>query len=409
MNYDIAIVGGGMVGASLACALAPSGYRIALLEAKPLGEPGQPSYDERTIALAYGSKRILSGLGLWPALEALATPIKAVHVSERGRFGATRLDCREQDVDALGFVVANRDLGHCLYPALSDQDNLTLIAPAQVKGLTMEQAGVEMHIQAREAPSSVLRARLIVAADGSSSTVRRLAGFDVESQPYGQTAVVCNVTPQMPHRFTAYERFTASGPLAFLPMSEARCAVVWTHEDEAVDELMALTDRDFLVRLQATFGYRLGRLVKVGARRAYPLALLRANEVVRARIVLLGNAAHTLHPVAGQGFNLALRGVASLAELLTSRAIGNGDPGDAQLLNQFARWRADDLKKTVWFTDSLARVFTNPLIPLGYLRSLGLLALDVLPPLRSTLARRSMGMAGRLPRLATGLALERSG
>lgn len=407
-QYDIVIAGGGMVGASLACALAPSGFRVAVIEAHPFGAPGQPSYDDRTLALAYGSSRILTGLGLWPLLAAEAQPIRAIHVSEQGRFGATRLCAEEEGVEALGYVVASRAVGQALYTRLNRLSDVALIAPATISAARMDAEGVELRTRGR--PDGVadrsLRGRLVVAADGRDSTVRGLAGIEASEEDYGQTAIIANVTPGRPHGSVAYERFTPSGPLALLPLSADRCSLVWTHGSQEAQTVAGWGEREFLRRLQDRFGYRLGRFSKVGRRQAYPLSLVRARRMTGQRLALVGNAAHSLHPVAGQGYNLALRDVAVLAQVLVDSARAGTDPGDEGVLGHYARWRAADLERTVWFTDLLARLFTNPWPPLSHGRGLGLVAVDLIAPLRHGLARRSMGLTGRQPCLATGRSME---
>lgn len=408
-EYDIIIVGGGMVGASLAHALAASDYRIALLEAHAVGRSGQPSYDERTVALSYGSVRTFKALGLWDELKAFATPIKHIHVSERGRFGATRISHTEQGVEALGYVVINRALGECLYAQVSKQKNITIIMPARLRDFTVDPERVTVTVapgpEAGEGTLLELHGRLLVAADGSASMVREQAGMQVRSFNYGHTAIVANVTPEHHHKYIAYERFTDTGPLALLPISQGRCSLVWSNREQDVDALLGLSDSEFLSRLQHRFGYRMGRLVKTGARSAYPLTLIEACEMVGPRLALLGNAAHSIHPVAGQGFNLALRDVATLAQLLVDG--DEQDAGSEVVLNEFARWRRDDLRKTIRLTDALARVFTNPLVGMTHAGGLGLVVMDLIAPLRRMFARRTMGMAGRLPRLAVGQALRR--
>lgn len=402
-DYDIVIIGGGMVGASLACALSTSRYRIAVVEAYPVGQSGQPSYDERTVALAYGSKRILAGLGLWRELEPFVTPIKSIHVSERGSFGVTRFDHNDQGVDALGYVVVNRTLGESLYAHISQQKNVSVIMPASLNDYHVDRDGVTVTVERgkdSDRQRLELSCRLLVAADGSGSKVRELAGIDAHSVSYEHSAIVANVTPQADHHFVAYERFTDSGPLALLPMSKGRCSLVWSNTQNGAESLLNLSDSEFLHGLQNRFGYRLGKFVKVGARNAYPLSLIFARKVVSSRVALLGNAAHSIHPVAGQGFNLALRDVAALAQLLLDS--GNQDAGSSQILEEFSRWRQDDLQKTIRFTDSLARLFTNPLLARTPFRGIGLVMLDLLPPLRRRFARQTMGISGRLSRLSAG-------
>lgn len=396
-----------MVGASLACALAPIGYRVAVIEAYPFGGAGPPSYDDRGIALACGSRRILGALGLWPLLEAEAEAIQSIHVSQQGRFGAARLHAQEEGVEALGHVVASRVVGQALYERLSQRPEVALIAPATISGFRVDGEGAELRIQGAEGgPERTVRGRLVVAADGRDSTLRALAGIGSLQEDYGQTAVVANVTPGRPHANVAYERFTPSGPLALLPLSGGRCALVWTHSPEQAQAVMSWDDEAFLGRLQAQFGYRLGRFSKAGRRQTYSLSLVRARCLTGPRLALVGNAAHSLHPVAGQGYNLALRDVAALAEILMEAARAGTDPGAGEVLDRYARSRASDLARTIQFTDLLARVFTNPWPVLSHARALGLVAIDLVAPLRHQLARHSMGLAGRQSCLAAGRSLE---
>jgi 2-octaprenyl-6-methoxyphenol hydroxylase len=250
-----------------------------------------------------------------------------------------------------------------------------------------------------------LSARLVVAADGGTSPVRNKAGIEARRTDYHQTALVTNVTPELPHRNIAYERFTASGPLAFLPMSENRCAVVWSLSPEKAEALLALDAAQFMAALQEQFGTRLGRLRKVGKRAAYPLMLTKVSEHIRPRLVLIGNAAHTVHPVAGQGFNLGLRDVAVLAQVLNEAQRAGRDIGELAVLEGYAGWRKRDNLAISTFTDGLVRTFSNDLAPLSFARNLGLVAVDLIPPAKRALLRLSMGLAGRLPRLARGLPL----
>lgn len=403
-DYDLIIVGGGMVGASLAIALGATPLRIALVEAVPLRSDSQPSYDDRAIALAYGTRRIFAGMELWPALAGEVTPIERIHISDRGHFGATHLDRRDSGADALGYVVASRALGAVIAARLATLPQLTLYCPATVTGVALgEQAEVAI---AADAGERRLTGRLLVAADGASSTVRELLGIAVQRWEYGQTAIITNITPDRPHANRAFERFTDSGPLALLPMSDQRYSVVWTVRDTAAPEILALDDAALLEALQARAGHRAGRFVKVGRRRAYPLALVRAREHVRPRLALIGNAAHTLHPVAGQGFNLGLRDVAVLADVLCDALTAGRDIGELAVLRRYAEWRQRDHLKMIAFTDGLARVFANPLWPLRALRNMSMVAVDLLPPVKQLLTRHTMGLAGKLPRLARGLPLE---
>ncbi len=406
-SYDIVIVGGGLAGASLAGALAPSGLRIAVVEAVPLKSERQPSYDDRIIALAYGSKQIFSGIGVWPEIAARdATAIEKIHVSDRGHAGMARLTREQAGTEALGYVVPTRVLGEALYAFLAPQAAVTLLCPAAVTALDLKGGDAAVVTVERDGTTHALDARLVVIADGGRSRVRELAGIEETSRAYGQTAILTTVTPELPHRNTAYERFTTTGPLAFLPTRENRFAVVWTALEPDVDGLMALPDDAFLARLQQRFGYRAGALSRLGKRNAYPLRLIEVHKPVRPRVAAIGNAAHAVHPIAGQGFNLGLRDVATLAEVVYDAHRQGADIGAASVLADYARWRRRDTRATTWFTDSLVRVFSNTFPPGVALRGLGLLAVDNLPFAKRRLLRQTMGLSGTLPRLSRGLALQ---
>jgi len=404
-DFDIVIVGGGMVGASLACALRGAGLRIAVVEAVPLKSEAQPSYNERTIALAYGSRRIFEGVGVWDEIERRgATPIERIHVSHRGYFGATRLAAGELRLPALGYVVENRVLGAALMQALADATEVTWHCPATVEEIRIEADGARLRVEGT-AGSIELSARLVVGADGAHSAVRRLLGIEAARTDYAQVAVVATVAAGLPHANTAYERFTASGPLAALPMRDNRCAIVWSARADEADTILGWTDAEYLAQLQQRFGDRLGRLAAPGARTKYPLALTRVPQTNTARMVLIGNAAHTVHPVAGQGFNLGLRDAAALAEVLVAAGKAGEDIGAAAVLQRYAVWRRRDTRATEIFTDGLVRLFSNESRLLALLRGSGLVAIDLVPPLKRRLLRMTSGLAGRLPRLARGLPL----
>ena len=404
-DFDILIVGGGMVGASLGVALGALPLRVGLIEAVEFESGAQPSYDDRTVALSYGSKRIFESLKVWERIEAQgATPIEKIHISDRGRFGFTRLAASDAGVEALGFVVENRALGQALKATLAQTSNLIFLCPALMQEITYTPEAASVTVKRGERVET-LTARLVVAADGGHSAVRNQAGIEAQRTEYKQTALVTNISVEFAHHNIAYERFTDSGPLALLPMRDNRCAVVWSLLPERVEALRALTDAQFLEALQECFGTRLGRFQKVGKRIAYPLALTKVREHVRPRLVLIGNAAHTVHPVAGQGFNLGLRDVAALAQVLAEAQQQGEDLGDLKVLQRYLDWRRRDNFAVSAFTDGLVRLFSNDFLPLSLARNLGLVAVDLLPPLKRRLLRLSMGLAGRLPRLARGLPL----
>jgi 2-octaprenyl-6-methoxyphenol hydroxylase len=405
VSFDVAIVGGGMVGATLGVALAPLNLRVAIIEAIPHNAAAQPSFDERTTALSNGSRRILETMGFWPALSALATPIRKIHVSEQGRFGFARIDAAEQGLSAMGYVVANRDLGSALWSRLSKSAGIEVYCPAEVSQVTAHDESVTVEI-AQQGIKSTIDAKLIVAADGAQSAVRGAFGVDAQVRDYAQTAIITTVLPQRFHDNVAYERFTPSGPMALLPLDGGRCTLVLTLTQEAAQSVMAWSDQEFLAEVQRRFGFRLGRLLKVGRRVPYPLSLTRAMRTSSGRCVIIGNAAQGLHPVAGMGFNLGLRDVASLAELIAERAaLEDADPGSPGLLAEYDAWRASDRGAVIAFTDGLVRMFSNPLAAVRRLRNLGLLAFDLLPPAKAALSRLSTGGSGRVPKLARGVTL----
>jgi 2-octaprenyl-6-methoxyphenol hydroxylase len=403
-QYDVIIAGGGMVGASLACALSGQGLRIAQVEAVEPETRGEAGYDDRAIALAYGTRRIFDGLQLWDSLATAATPIHQIHVSDRGHFGMVRMDRADEGLAAIGYVVPARAIGQVLANAITDIKGLDVFCPATVSTVRRSVGAVEVDVS-HQGSMNTLNARLIVAADGADSPLREQFGIGSVISDYRQTAIVTNITPQLPHNNIAYERFTESGPLALLPMSEGRCAVVWTVVSTDTEAVMALDEAGFIEQLQSRFGFRLGRLERVGRRQAWPLRLVRAKESVRERLALVGNAVHTLHPIAGQGFNLGVRDIAVLAEVLVDALNAGEDPGSLAVLQRYADWQRRDHNNVTVFTDGLARLFSLPLPALGMARSAGMLAFDLLPPAKRLLTRLTMGRSGRTPRLARGLPL----
>jgi 2-octaprenyl-6-methoxyphenol hydroxylase len=404
-SYDLLIVGGGMVGASLAHAVKGQGLKVGVIEAWPLASTAQPSFDDRAIALSWGSRVILQAMGVWHQVEAVAEPIFDIHISDRGHFGFTRLNHKEEGVEALGYVVSARELGQALLRDLNDQQAVEIICPATLLSFAASDSEVEVRIDGVSGEQR-LSARLLVAADGGDSLVRQFLSIPLKEKPYGQTAIIANLRARQSHHGVAYERFTDSGPLALLPMTNGRLSMVWTARDEQVAELMSLSDEQFLLRLQDRFGYRLGELHDLGKRVAYPLRLAQAAKQISERVALVGNAAHAIHPVTGQGFNLGLRDVAVLADLLSDAVKQGQDPGAMALLKAYAKWRENDQNRIAMITDSLARLFANPFGPLRLLRNLGMVGLDVSPALKHRVAYQFMGLNGRLPRLARGVSLD---
>ncbi len=395
--FDVLIVGGGMAGASLAIALKNSQLKIGLIEAKSLKTDSQPSYDDRGIALSYGSQRIFETMGIWSHIAQYASPIQYIHVSERGRFGVTRLSAEQENVPALGQVVTAKHMGHALNVQLQRLDNLTLFCPSSVSSVQTEKEHVTVTLDNND----TLKARLIVAADGRESTIRHCLSIGAWEQDYNQVAITANISTDKPHSGWAYERFTTSGPMALLPMTDKRCSLVWTVKSGEEQNLLALDEDSFLQRLQQDFGYRAGRFIRVGQRNSYPLILMQADMPVQPRIVFIGNAAHSLHPIAGQGFNLGLRDVAVLAEHI----FNNQDCGHSEILQLYQQQRQQDQDQVVKSTDQLVRLFSNDIPILGHLRGAGLTMMDNMPMMKHWLAKKSMGLAQAQPKLARGVPL----
>ncbi|HHC75298.1 MAG TPA: 2-octaprenyl-6-methoxyphenyl hydroxylase [Thiothrix sp.] len=449
-EYDVLIVGGGLVGASMALALAPlsanrtnsvnnrttdtsQALRIAVVEAMQFNLPKSPTgvsptdidkdkpptasaYDDRSIALAYGSRLIYQGMAIWSSLEQHAAAIQHIHVSDRGFFGAARLHASQENVPDLGYVVQSRTLGQTLLKRLEN----THIEWLQAKVTDVKQTSD--HVQLSLDNGTKVGCRLVIAADGTQSSIRDLVNMGTEQRDYAQTAVIANVSTDQASNAWAYERFTQHGPIALLPMTAPmaapsdntaktqRWSLVWTHPPENIEALKGLSDQAFLKRLQQAFGYRAGRFVRVGRRAYYPLSLVRAQQDVQGRVVVIGNASHTLHPVAGQGLNLALRDVAMLAELIADYYTTQPENWSQQtaishLLDDYISQRQPDYRRVIHYTDGLVRGFSNEIVGLGHLRALGLISVDRVPLLRRVLAEQSMGLKHRQARLSRGLSL----
>jgi len=326
-DYDVIIVGGGMVGGSMACALTGADLKVAVIEASPIGADTQPSFDERTIALTYSSRQIFNGLGLWEPVMATgeASPILDIEVSDRGHPGFCRLSHEDVGTEALGYVVPTRVTGRILHDAIQADNNITLYCPATVVDVQRHAEYVEASIDAEspgngDAQRQVLSARLLIIADGGRSGLRDGLGFERTTRAYPQSALITLVKTDKPHHGMAYERFVGSGPLALLPVKTNEFAVVWTLEPDDIERFTGMSDSRLLARLQIAYGDRAGTFECVGSRRIYPLSLERVDQPAGQRVVVIGNAAHLVHPVAGQGFNLGLKDVADLTELVCKQA-----------------------------------------------------------------------------------------
>ncbi len=400
-RYDIVIAGGGMVGSTLALALAPLGLRVAMVETVVRGAALQPSFDDRSTALSRSSQRMFEAMGLWDDIVAASTPITRIHVSDKGRFGFSHIDAEEQGVEALGYVVINRVLGGVLQAALNDVDGLDFLCPARIVAAQLADGETRVTVDAGNGQIRELGSKLIVAADGANSSVREMIGISSLQEEYGQRAIIGNLLPEKPLENCAYERFTEQGPLALLPVADGRAGFVWNVSEQDADRVLQLEDDAFLAELQRAFGYRQGEFSRVGKRASYPLVLTKAARLTATRSVLVGNAAHGLHPAAAQGFNLGLRDVAALCDCIADTT----DIGSESMLANYSDWRRRDQKKLVGFTDGLIRLFGSSKQSVRTLRNIGMLGFDLIPGVRSEFAKHTMGLAGRLPRLSRGVPL----
>lgn len=390
-HYDIAIIGGGLVGASLAVALADTPLRVVLVEAAA-PPAGEPAWDERCIALNDASARIFGGYGVWQPMRAAAAPITATHISERGRFGTARFAAAEAGLEALGYNVPLRAIGAALAGRMRQWPGLTLLQPARLLALRAGAEAVTLTVDAGGAERT-LTARLLVAADGARSAVRELLGVTAERHDYAQQAIVSAVRLSRPHQGVAYERFTPDGPIALIPKPDDAASLVWTTPEAQVEARMALSDADYLAQAQECFGGRLGRFTMLGRRWAHPLARVLSGSLTAPRTVFVGNAAQSLHPVAAQGFNLGLRDVATLA----AEIAGAADPGAAGVLQAYAARREQDRGRVSDLTDLMVRTFSNRVPFLAQARHWGLVAVELAPPLRNAMLRQHLGHLG-LPR-----------
>ena len=395
MNYDLIIVGGAMAGATLALAIsAKTGGKIniALLEKQEPTKHRLSGFDARSIALCDGSCQKLDhiflpdGKTLWQALQPVATPIRQIHVSDKGHSGIVEFHAQELALIQLGAVIGLEQSGTTILQALRQYPNIDYLCPVEIENIEYTEQYVKIALK----NDRTLYAPLIVGADGNKSQVAHAAGIDTQIiREYRQSALITNILPQQAHQYRAFERFTDEGPLALLPIQDNLMSLVWCTQH--ADQMMQLDERDFLDRLQQRFGWRLGKLQKCGQRVTYPLTLSRAERHSARRTVLIGNAAQTLHPVAGQGFNLGMRDVDTLANILSEAYIRRCDLGSDELTAQYANRRLQDQDKTIKLTDGLLSVFANNLLALQIGRNIGLATLAQSSVLRRCFAKPTLG------------------
>jgi 2-octaprenyl-6-methoxyphenol hydroxylase len=411
IKTEALIVGGGMVGMAAAVALAQGGIATLVVDSEPTEERVSAGYDGRSSAIAFGSQQALDQLGIWGAMAGQAEPILDIRVSD-GRPGEAaaplflHYDHRESGLEApFGHIVENRVTRRALLARLAALPLATVFAPAR---LARVERGADF-VEAELVDGRRLRAALVIAADGANSALRAAAGIPIAQFVYGQTGIVATVAHELAHEGVAHENFLPSGPFAMLPMTDwegrHRSSIVWTERQELVSALLGLDDDDFSAEIERRFGDSLGRIRVLGGRWSYPLRLIHAARYLDRRLVLLGDAAHAIHPIAGQGLNLGLRDVAALAEVLVDAHRLGLDIGSSAVLEDYERWRRFDTMLLIAVTDSLNRLFSNDIAPLRLMRDMGLAAVGRLPPLKRLFMRHAMGAAGPRPRLLRGLPL----
>ncbi|MES2626814.1 MAG: 2-octaprenyl-6-methoxyphenyl hydroxylase [Pseudomonadota bacterium] len=416
-HYDVVIVGAGMVGASLACALTndrKSRIKLLLVEASPVfnnSTPHQPGFDTRSTVLSAGTMTYFAQLGLAANLLPIAEPITHIHVSDQGRFGSVQLNAADEGVPALGYVVENANLGRTLNQSLLTADGLELRAPIQVtsikpcsSGMQLQLSGINNNQSGDGVSENTITTSLVILAEGGRSTLCEQLGISHQHTDYEQSALIANVAFSQPHEGKAFERFTPKGPLALLPLADHdnqhRAALIWTHASENIAGFMAMSDELLLKELQKDFGHRLGTFTRIGKRAVYPLSLQVAHEQIRPALVLLGNVAHSLHPVAGQGFNLALRDAMALAHNVNESIQMGISPGSFTQLQKYLRAVQTDQLHTISFSNYMTRLFSSDNTLLAWVRKSGMASIDLLPPLKHQLSRQAMGLGhARVPRL----------
>lgn len=405
IEVEALIVGGGLVGLTLGSALAGAGLPVAIVDRADPATIVAPEFDGRATAIANGSARVLQGIGLWEAVAPHASPIKDIRVSDGESLLFLHYDHREVGDEPLGHIIENRHLRLAMYDHVRSLDTLELLAPLEIGEITRTSSGVVAEL----ADGRRIKARLLLACDGRNSRLREAAGIGVTRWRYKQTSIVCAVFHDRPHNHVAHERFLPGGPFAILPMNNVegrhRSAIVWTDHDDVVPAMMALDEAAFVAELAPRFGDILGTLEMAGPRWSHPLGLSHAQRYIDQRMALVGDAAHAIHPIAGQGLNMGIRDIAALAEVvIDARRLGR-DIGTPDILADYERWRRFDNLVLAVVTDVMNRLFSNDVAPLRLTRNIGLGAVNRIPPLRRNFMRHAMGTVGDLPRLVRGEAL----
>lgn len=402
--FDVIISGGGLSGCLMALSLADltkadgSLLSIAIVEANKVEtkeQNSQPLFDDRVLALSHGSAAYLNQLDVWQDIAINACAIEKIDISDRGHYGKARLEAKEHSVSALGYVIEMALIGKGLLKKLADKSNVHWFCPDSINDINWQDKNDISQVCIELSSDVYLQTNLLLGCDGVKSPCRQLAGIKVSHSDYQQVALIANVTTEKPHQNKAFERFTEFGPIAMLPLSElsgkSRCSLVWTMSAAQSEDILALNEDEFKEKLELAFGSWLGAITQVGKRDVYPLVLLQAQQQTYHRMALIGNASHTIHPIAGQGFNLGLRDVKSIADLVKNALKNNSDIGSFSLLNNYEQQRQQDQNQVILLTDSLVTLFANDLPPLVAGRNLGLKVMNYFTPLKNTLVNKLMG------------------
>ena len=399
-QVDVLIIGSGLVGNSLALALADHA-KIAMIEATPANSI-QPT-DERTLALSFATRRIFQALGIWEKIQPYTTAIQQIHVSEAGLFGATRFLAQDYQLDALGYVILARHLTDTLKQCVLEKNSLTQFFSSVPLEIQAFPEGYRVNVQTPEGLHA-FTTRLLIGADGTQSWTRQLLGISAKQKDYQQTALTAHITLARRHQHIAYERFTQKGVLAALPLPKQQIGIIWTVNTDQSTTLQCMTNEDFCAAFQTTFGYRLGKFLHVDKRQAYTLKGLEAAQQIQPHALLLGNAAHTLHPVAAQGFNLGLRDAAAVAQVVIDAMTQGKNPGDFKVLQHYENWRKQEQFEVINLTNTLVRLFSKHHLLINRLKEMGFLSLDMLPFVKNWMAHQTMGIANPLPPWVTASA-----
>jgi 2-octaprenyl-6-methoxyphenol hydroxylase len=395
-DYDLAIAGGGIVGATLACALKNSGLSVVLIEAQP---PSVAVARRQSYALSLLSGRILQGIGVWDKILPQITTYQQIRLSDADHPGIVQFHPSDLGMDDLGYVGEHRPLLQSLYEFLADCPNVSWLCPAEVVNVEYQPSGVEIKLRV-DGETRQLRSRLIVAADGARSHIRTAAGIGTHGWKYWQSCVTVRIKPEKSHNNTAFERFWPSGPMGVLPLPDNRCQVVWTAPHAEAQALKELDEKEFLALLEHRTGGLLGRLELDSDRLIFPVQLMQSDRYTQSRLALIGDAAHCCHPVGGQGMNLGIRDAAALAQVLHDAHQRGEDIGDIRILKRYERWRKTENLVILGFTDVLDRLFSNRWLPVVAVRRLGLWGLRTIQPLKVLALRLMTGLLGRHPQVA---------